>query len=294
MLNKRGQVLVAIMNEPRDLDIAREKHWYRIPVPSVERFLKDRWAPELLAFYQTKAFGEEGYAVNYFARVLDIHKVTRRELFPEEVGGRKAEQEYYKVMLSPLERLTQPILSRRFRRIAFIPTTLEKFAHAVEINDLCDASPLEDRLWAVLKLNGIPAERQEFIDINGRLYELDFAVYCADGNLDIETDGDTWHATPERIPLDNRRDNDLQTAGWSHLRFNTKQIREEIAEYCVPKIQENIARLGGLDKQTAPLSTDDSSAPLDWQQLMLFRSAQSAGQPKRKKRLRKAHRKGLA
>ena len=293
-MTKRGEVLVAIMNEARDLQIAREQHWYRIPVASVERFLKDRCAPELLAFYQTKAFGDEGCAVNYFARVLDIHKVTRRELFPEEVQDKKAGQEYYKVMLSPLESLTQPIFSQRFRRIVFIPTTLEKFAHAVEINDLYDASPLEDRLWAVLKLNGIPAERQEFIDINGRLYELDFAVYCADGNLDIETDGDTWHAALERIPLDNRRDNDLQTAGWSHLRFNTKQVREEIAEYCVPKIQENIARLGGLDKQTATLSTDDSSVPLDWQQLMLFDSAQSAGQPKRKKRPKKTNRKGLA
>ncbi|MGB0389756.1 MAG: hypothetical protein ACPGWR_33465 [Ardenticatenaceae bacterium] len=35
----RGEVLVAIMNEPRDLAIAREQHWYRIPVRSVKRLL---------------------------------------------------------------------------------------------------------------------------------------------------------------------------------------------------------------------------------------------------------------
>jgi very-short-patch-repair endonuclease len=281
------------MNAPRDLDIAREQHWYRIPVASVERFLKDRWAPEWMAFYQTKEFGDEGCAVNYFARVLHIRQVTRRDLLPDESDSQKAGHKYYQLMLSPLERLAHPILSRRLRRIVFIPTTLEKLARAVEINDLYDASPLEDRLWAVLKLQGIPAERQEFVDINGRLYELDFAVYCANGNLDIETDGDTWHANPERIPLDNLRDNELQTAGWSHLRFNTHQVREEIAEYCVPKIQENIARLGGLE-QKVTLATDDSNVPQDWQQLMLFDSTQSLGQPKPKKRPKKAHRKRSA
>jgi very-short-patch-repair endonuclease len=292
-MNQRGQVLVAIMNEPRDMQIAREQHWYRIPVASVERFLKDRWAPELLAFYQTKEFGDEGCAVNYFARALEIRQVTRRDLFPHEAENKKTGQTYYQVMLSPLERLSQPIRSRRWRRIVFIPTTLEKLARAVEINDLYDGSPLEDRLWAVLKLLGIPAERQEFVGINNRLYELDFAVYCANGNLDIETDGDTWHSDPERIPLDNYRDNELQTVGWRHLRFNTKQIREELAEYCVPKIQENIAGLGGLEKQIAENVIGDSSAPMDWQQLLLFDSTQAVVQPRSKRRSKKAHRKGL-
>jgi very-short-patch-repair endonuclease len=283
-MNKRGQVLVAIMNELHDLDIAREKHWYRIPVPSVERFLKERWAPEWLAFYQTKEFGDEGYAVNYFARVLDICEVTRRELFPDETEGKKAGRKYYQLMLAPLEKLTQPILSRRWRRIVFIPTTLEKFAHAVEINDLFDDSPLEDRLWAVLKLLGIRAERQEFVNIQEQLYALDFAIYCKEGNLNVETDGDTWHTKPERIPLDNRRDNDLETAGWKLLRFNTKHIHEQMAEYCVPTIQENIKRLGGLTDQAAITPTVDSGTPLDWHQLMLFDSAEPVGRLKRKKR----------
>ena len=293
-MNKRGQVLVAIMNEPRDLDIARSKHWYRIPVPSVKRFLKQRWPPEWLAFYQTKEFGDEGCAVNYFARVLDIHEVTRRELFPDESEDKKAGRTYCQLLLAPLEKLAQPILSRRWRRIVFIPTTLEKFAHAVEINDLFDDSPLEDCLGAVLKLLGIRAERQEYVHIQDQLYALDFAIYCKAGNLAIETDGDTWHADPERIPLDNRRDNDLETAGWKLLRFNTKQVQEEMAEYCVPTIRENIKHLDGITDQMVTTPATDPSASLDWQQLMLFDSTQSAGQPKRKKRSKKAHRKGLA
>ena len=50
----RGELLVAIMNDRRDMAIAREKGWYRIPVRSVENRLKDRWPPQWLAFYQTK------------------------------------------------------------------------------------------------------------------------------------------------------------------------------------------------------------------------------------------------
>lgn len=279
-MSKRGQVLVGIMNEPRDLTIAREQHWYRIPVVSVERFLKERWPPEWLAFYQTHEFGDEAYCINYFARVLDIRQVSRRELFPDEVANRKAANKYYQVIVSPLERCPQPILSRRWRRIVFIPTTLDKFANAIEINDLYDESPLEDRLWAMLKLRGISAERQEFVKIEEQLYALDFAIYCNAGTLAIETDGDMWHADPKRIPEDNRRDNDLKTAGWVPLRFNTKQIQEEIEEYCVPTIQKNIERLGGLVDRTT-LASADSNAPENWQQLMMF---DLETHPKRKRR----------
>jgi len=67
--------------------------------------------------------------------------------------------------------------------------------------------------------------------------------------MDIETDGDNWHAVPERSPLDNLRDNDLETAGWRILRFNTPHIMETMAEYCLPTIVENINKLGGLDEQ---------------------------------------------
>ena len=69
-----------------------------------------------------------------------------------------------------------------------------------------------------------------------------------DGKIDVETDGDTWHAVRERIAEDNRRDNDLESAGWHVLRFNGHQIREELSSYSVPKVTETITHLGGLDE----------------------------------------------
>ena len=103
-------------------------------------------------------------------------------------------------------------------------------------------------MWRQLKLLDIQAERQEFIDIGDSSYALDFVVYCQLGKLNIETDGDTWHSNPERAVVDNQRDNALEGAGWSLLRFNTPQLREQMPEYCVPTIVKTVNSLGGLDE----------------------------------------------
>ena len=245
----RGEVLVAILNNLLDFAVARDQHWYRIPVGSAHKWLKGRWPPRWLAFYQTKVFGSEAFAVNYYARVLGVRQVRRWQLFPDQPHDEKGRRRYYQLILEPLQRLPKPILSRRWRRIVFIPTTWQKFSSAGEINDLYDESPLEDHLWAELKRLQISAERQEFVPVKDRSYALDFAIYCTSGKIDVETDGDTWHADPERIPLDNLRDNDLETTGWRVLRFNTTHIREKMAEYCLPTIVENINRLDGVDEE---------------------------------------------
>ena len=106
--------------------------------------------------------------------------------------------------------------------------------------------------------------------MKGRTYALDFAIYCAAGKIDMETDGDTWHADPERIPLDNLRDNDLETAGWRILRFNTHHIQEQMAEYCLPTIVENINRLGGVDEGRLVPRRINLDGQRGWQQLILF------------------------
>ncbi|NJR64869.1 MAG: DUF559 domain-containing protein [Leptolyngbyaceae cyanobacterium CRU_2_3] len=142
--------------------------------------------------------------------------------------------------------MPQPIVSYRQRRINFIPTTLHKLATATEINDLYDDSPLEDQVWQACKSLQIDAERQARIKIKENTYFLDFAIYCVQGNINLETDGDRWHSDPKQIPLDNLRHNDLGTLGWRTLRFNTPQVQEQMGEYCIPTLVENIDRLGGL------------------------------------------------
>lgn len=133
---RQGEVLVAILNQPRDLEIAREQHWYRIPIQSVERFLKQYWEPDWLAFYQTKIFGDEAYKINYYTRVLAIQTVCRQDLFPDEPRAEQSQKQYYKLKLAPLEPLPQPIINPRQRRITFIPTTLSQLMTATEVSDL--------------------------------------------------------------------------------------------------------------------------------------------------------------
>ena len=182
-MSERGEVLVAIVNDRRDFAMIRDRNWYRIPVSSARKWLKKRWPPQWIAFYQTKVFGDEAYSVNYFAQVLDVRIVRRAQLFPNQPPHKRDNHRYYQLVLGPLQKRRLPILSRRWRRIVFIPTTWQKFVTAVEINDLYDDSPLEDRLWAELKRHKIPAERQEFITVENENYFLDFAIYCAKSNI---------------------------------------------------------------------------------------------------------------
>jgi very-short-patch-repair endonuclease len=267
----RGEVLVAIMNNPEDMKIAREAGWYRIPVASVRRWLRDRWPPRLLAFYQTKIFGPEAYAVNYYAAVRGIRAASRTDLFPDTPPDHpKVNRRYYQLLLDELQQLAKPIVSHRLRRMVFIPTTFEKFEKAIEINDLWDESPLEDRLWAILKRARIRAERQYRVKIEDLFYFLDFAIFCNEGKIDVETDGDTWHADPERIPLDNQRDTALVSKGWYVVRFNSTQIRERPVGYCVSKVMTTINHLGGLDHTTGVPVRYDPSDPLGPQQIGLF------------------------
>lgn len=262
-LSTAEPVLVAVMNNRLDFAIAREQRWYRIPLSSMQKWLKGHWPPRWLAFYQTKVFGDEAYSIRYYSQVIDIRQAFRYELFPEQPGGDKAQRRYYQLLLGPLQRRPTPITSRRWRRIIFIPTTWQRFAGAAEINDLYHESPLEERLWEQLKRLHIPAERQEFITVKGSNYALDFAVYCAKGKINIETDGDRYHVGPDHAPRDNLRNNALGTAGWTVLRFNTRQINEQLVEYCLPTIVGNINALGGVDERQAigRLVSDDPDAP---------------------------------
>lgn len=239
--------LVAILNDRRDFEILQREGWYRIPVTSTPR----RWPPRWLAFYQTKIFGPEAYSVRYWGEVERIEQLPRPALFPHERPNPKSGKVYHKVSLRNLQMLPQPIPSLRPRRIVFIPTTFQKLITAQEFNDLFDDSPLEDELWRSLRDWRIQAERQWTVDVGKQRFLLDFAIFCNGGQIDVETDGDTYHIGVEEGGRDNRRNNTLATAGWQVLRFNTLQIREQTAEYCVPEILKTINRLDGLEDEAA-------------------------------------------
>lgn len=234
--------LVALLKTERDLAILREQGWYRIPVRSAPKILPQ---VEYLAFYQPKAFGAEKWRVRYYGRVNKIEQVRRIDLLPDQSFHPRSHELYHRIEIDKLLELPFPILSWRGRRIVFIPTTFEKLCNAQEINDLFHGSPLEDDLWLRFRQERIEVERQYYVTRGERRYYLDFALFCRNGKIDVECDGDRWHITKEKAIIDNERDNLLTKWGWHILRFSTAQLRRTLPN-CLDTIKLTINQCGGL------------------------------------------------
>lgn len=235
--------LVAVITRKKDFEILRKEYWYRIPVKSAPEGLEKI---RFIAFYQTKVFGEEKWAVNYYAEVKGIRQVRRIELLPDEPGHKRAEEFYFRVEVGELMRLPQSIPSRRWRRIVFIPTTLERLLRAREVNDLYCTSPIEEKLYRALERAGLEPERQFYVREKGSDYFLDIAVFCKEGELDVECDGEVYHSGREKAEADRRWDNDLTAGGWRIIRLSGRGIKRD-TKGCVRLVQEVMRKLGGVE-----------------------------------------------
>lgn len=140
-------VLIAIVKNPRDLEIARVLGWYRIPLATAPKTIRVDW----IAFYQTAAFGDERWSVRYIAPVRGYELVTREELLRDERDHPQAKEPYFKLQLGPLETLHRPIPSKRWRRFTFLYSTGERLLLAKDLKDLKITSSAEQAsLWKLL------------------------------------------------------------------------------------------------------------------------------------------------
>jgi hypothetical protein len=147
LLSPTSLVLVAILNDRRDLEIARLLGWYRIPLRSAPKVI----AVDFLAFYQTAAFGADKWRIAYVAPVRGHELTTRIELLQDEPDHPHAHHEYYKIQLGELLRLPNPVLAGEWRRITFLYTTGEYLLSARTINDLVVADHQRPLLWQALR-----------------------------------------------------------------------------------------------------------------------------------------------
>jgi hypothetical protein len=142
------RVLVAVMNDPRDLDIARTQSWYRIPIKRAPT----RVGADYLAFYFTGAFPpQQRHRIVYYAPIRAYRLAIRAELLPNEPDHPRAQERYFKVEIGALCELACPIVSLRLRRITFIATTLDRLLHAREINELWLRPRDDEAVWAALE-----------------------------------------------------------------------------------------------------------------------------------------------
>lgn len=141
-------ILVAVMKEPRDLEIARVLGWYRIPVQTSPKTVRVDW----IAFFLTSAFGEKRWSVRYIAKVLGHELLTRGELLREESDHLRADEPYFKILLGPLLELPEPIPAEKWRRFTFLYTTGERLTKANDVRDLrVPPSAARDRLWKLIR-----------------------------------------------------------------------------------------------------------------------------------------------
>lgn len=180
MFHSSDCVLVAIMNNRRDFETARAEGWYRIPKKRAPQSATEAAA---LAFYFTRAFGDEKWSIRWYAPVRGHELLRRRDLVSDEPNHPRADEPYYKLQLGPLVQLELPIYSLRWRRITFIETTWDRFTAAEEINDLYASGA--DGLFVTLKEADFWPEREFLVREGGVEYVVDMAIPCRDGDVTI-------------------------------------------------------------------------------------------------------------
>jgi hypothetical protein len=147
MFRPTDLILVCIMPTPRDLEIARLLGWYRIPLRTSPKVV----AVDYLAFYQTSAFAERGGQIEFIAQVKGHELTTRGELLKDEADHPRAKEEYYKIQLGGLEKLPNPIIADKWKRLTFLYTTGEYLLNAKLLNDLVVQNEEREILWKNLR-----------------------------------------------------------------------------------------------------------------------------------------------
>lgn len=218
-------VLVAVLKDKRDLDIARMLGWYRIPFKHAPKTVSVDW----VALYQTAKFESEKWAINYVAPVRGHELTTRAELLRTQPDHPRANERYFKLQLGPLERLPRPIPSLKWRRLTFLYTTGERLLAATEINDLIVQTEERELLWQALRERGLNAELQYETKPG---VQIDLALLCALGNLGVQFNSGEKKEIKE-------------SAGWQYLAVDEVGLKENLPT-TLTQIEKAVGALGGL------------------------------------------------
>jgi hypothetical protein len=154
--SKDSLILVVVLNNLRDFEIARLLGWYRIPLRSAPKMID----VDFLAFYQTAAFEDDKWRIRYISEVRGHELTTRAELIRDEPDHPHSHQEYYKIQIGSLVELPRPIQAGEWRRITFFYTTGEYLLNAETVNDLVVHPDDRRMLWHSLRERAL--QRQEY------------------------------------------------------------------------------------------------------------------------------------
>ncbi len=191
------RVLVGVIRRKRDLEKARSEHWYRVPQGRAPKGVH----AEYVAFYLSRAFGEENGGIRYYARRTGVELARRRDLLPEEAKHPRANHWYHKLQLGELRRKDPPILNPTRRPVAFIYTTWDRFVQARVLADLYSkADYFVDRVYYALKRRGVHSVRVWEAEPRSAQdpapHGAQIRVSCAEGTVIASTQPDGEHVIP--------------------------------------------------------------------------------------------------
>jgi hypothetical protein len=109
---------------------------------------------DYLAFYQPASFTDGRWRIEYIAPVKGHELTIRREILREQNDHPRAEEEYFKIQLGSIQRLSNPIHAGDWKRFTFLYTTGEYFLKAKMLTDLTVRSGERRRLWKALRDRG--------------------------------------------------------------------------------------------------------------------------------------------
>ena len=149
-------ILVAIIPNPRDFEIARLFGWYRIPLRTAPKIV----SVDYLAFYQPSSFKDRKWQVEFIAPVNGHELTTRSQLLKDEPDHPRAAEEYFKIQLGPLMPLPSPIAAGKWKRLNFLYTTGKRLMDAETLADLSVYDQERQILWQSLREKAL--QEQEY------------------------------------------------------------------------------------------------------------------------------------
>lgn len=179
------RVLVGVIKRKKDLRCARDALWYRIPQEVMPRGVN---AEYLALFLSGRIFKEQSGGIHYFAPIIGLELLYRRDLLPDEADHPRADNVYYRVALDSLREKQPPVLNTDKRVITFVYTTWDRFVHATRIRDLYSTSDyFVDRIYHALRNTGVTAQRAWDAEKSTFSFAPGLRLICENGTFDAST-----------------------------------------------------------------------------------------------------------